>query len=233
MNVVRLRLPWVAFIAAIVNWVAIAAAWTTLQDISKPTTIVILIVWFLIETRDQPWVWKSPRALFTAGLIFSLAGDVLLIGSGSGYFDAGLALFLTAHICYIIGFNRPWVPPGNFTALCAVLLATYAIVLYHGMYRDLHGVLKVAVAFYAIALCTMVLSSLETWRRPDWTGVGALLSSVGGLIFLSSDSLLALNRCGWPEKNLELVTMVTYYLGQFGIISGVVNRHYRRSAPNA
>lgn len=208
---------------AVINWVSIAEHWTTLKNISKPTTIVILIAWYILETRGQPTGWKAPRTWFAVGLVFSLAGDVLLIGSGSRAFDLGLAAFLLAHICYINGFNRPWVPPGRLTVVFVAVLGTYAAVLYSILYSHITGILKVAVAVYAIGLCTMVLSSLETWRRPDWVKAAALLASVGGVIFLSSDSMLAIQQFVRPTSAFDLPVMVTYYLGQFGIIAGVVN----------
>lgn len=223
-----LRLPWVAFPIAILNWVCIAAHWTTLQNISKPATIVVLILWFHAETRNIAHGWSSPRTWFLIGLLFSLGGDVLLIPSGSGYFDAGLACFLAAHVCYIAGFNRPWVAPGRLTAVFALVLGTYAVLLYRHLYPHLPGAMKIIVAVYATALTLMALSSLETWRRPDWVHVAALLASAGGLIFLSSDSMLALNRFITTKKDNELAVMMTYYLGQFGIISGVVNRRFEQ-----
>lgn len=222
-----LRLPWVAFPLAILNWVCIAAHWTTLQNISKPATIVVLILWFLAETRTIAHGWSSPRTWFLVGLVFSLGGDVLLIPSGSGYFDAGLACFLAAHVCYIVGFNRPWVAPGRLTAVFALVLGTYAVLLYRHLYPHLPGAMKIIVAVYATALTLMALSSLETWRRSDWVPIAALLASAGGLIFLSSDSMLALNRFITTKKDNELAVMMTYYLGQFGIVSGVVNRRLR------
>ncbi len=218
---------------AIVNWVSIAEHWTTLKNISKPTTIVILIGWYLVETRRQPSGLNSPRTWFGVGLVFSLAGDVLLIGSGSTAFDLGLVAFLLAHICYINGFNRPWVAPGRLTVVFVIVLGTYAVMLYSVLYPHISGMLKVAVAVYAIGLCTMVLSSLETWRRPDWVKAAAVLASVGGVIFLSSDSMLALQQFVRPTSAFDLPVMVTYYLGQFGIIAGVVNRRWRATTVDA
>ena len=43
------------------------------------------------------------RAWFVAALVFSLAGDVLLMLPRE-QFVAGLSAFLVAHLCYIVGF---------------------------------------------------------------------------------------------------------------------------------
>lgn len=227
-----LRLPWVALPMAIFNWVSIAADWTTLADISKPATIIVLIGWFVAETRAIAHGWSSPRSWFLVGLVCSLGGDVLLVSSGKGEFDAGLACFLAAHVCYIVGFNSPWVAPGRLTAVFASLLVVYAVLLCRHLYPHVPHGLKAMVTVYATGLSLMVLSSLEMWRRPDCVRVAALLASAGGLIFLSSDSMLALNRFITPTKHNELPVMITYYLGQFGIMSGVVNRRVRSHPGN-
>ncbi len=218
-----LRLPWVALAVAVVDWAAIIAGWSLLADIAKPLTTIVLIAWFRWATRGEPNGWREPRALFTLGLCFSLGGDVFLIGSGSTLFALGLAGFLFAHLCYIAGFNSPRVRPGHLTLVAGVALSAYAVVLCARIEPHTSGFLTVAVPIYALALGAMVLSAIDTWRRPDWRHAAAALATAGGLAFLASDSTLAYGQFITHHIN-EVAVMTTYFLGQFGIISGVVNR---------
>jgi uncharacterized membrane protein YhhN len=213
----------VALAVAVVDWVAILADRTVLQDIAKPLTTIVLIAWFRWATGQEPDGWRTPRTLFTVGLCFSLSGDIFLIGSGSTFFTLGLAGFLLAHLSYIGGFNSPWVRPGRLTLVAGLALLVYAIVLCARIEPHTSGFLTVAVPIYALALGTMVLSAIDTWRRPDWRRAAAGLATAGGLAFLASDSTLAYGQFITHHIN-ELAVMTTYFLGQFGIIAGVVNR---------
>jgi uncharacterized membrane protein YhhN len=58
------------------------------------------------------WLWTSAGlsgALlwFGVGIIFSLAGDILLMLSLDRFFIFGLIAFLLAHAAYVVGFNIP------------------------------------------------------------------------------------------------------------------------------
>ena len=78
-----------------------------LEYVVKPAVLIALFL----------WLWTSAglsgaSLWFGLGILFSLAGDVLLMISLDRLFLAGLAAFLLAHVAYIIGFNTP-VPGGS------------------------------------------------------------------------------------------------------------------------
>ena len=69
---------------------------------AKPlATLLILALAALAPPGADPWVARW----IVAGLVFSLAGDVLLM-LPSDRFAAGLASFLVAHLCYIAAFTH-------------------------------------------------------------------------------------------------------------------------------
>jgi uncharacterized membrane protein YhhN len=61
-----------------------------------------------------------------------------------------------------------------------------------------------------------------TWTRPGWSVFAALSVSLGAVLFYSSDSILAWNRFVTPISHGRFKTMITYHLGQFGIILGAI-----------
>ena len=79
-----------------------------LEYIAKPTTMVAVIVSAVLLMRGPHDVWQAP--FFLAGFAFSLAGDVLLMLPYESTFVYGLAAFLVAQICYIVGLT-PSLPP--------------------------------------------------------------------------------------------------------------------------
>src|SRR5690349_8961742 len=115
-------LAWIALAAAAVfaigDWISRARDDQLLEYVTKPATLVALIVVALALDPAS----SGRRAWFVAALAFSLAGDVFLM-LPRDLFVAGLASFLVAHVCYVAGF---WVePPGAR----AVVVAGVIVVL--------------------------------------------------------------------------------------------------------
>ena len=70
-----------------------------LEFISKPAVMVCLFIWLYLATGLQ-----GAALWFGLGVLFSLVGDTFLLWLDR-MFIFGLAAFLLAHICYIIGFK--------------------------------------------------------------------------------------------------------------------------------
>src|SRR5262249_44753866 len=70
----------------------------SLVRIGKPlaTLALLLVVGF------PPW--DRFQTLVVVGILFSLAGDIALLGDGDREFLIGTVAFLIAHVCYIIAF---------------------------------------------------------------------------------------------------------------------------------
>ena len=65
---------FLVFIFAIVDWYAVWKDNYKLRYLTKPLTLMALILWFTISGG-----WQGPTAIFGVGLIFSLAGDISLL----------------------------------------------------------------------------------------------------------------------------------------------------------
>jgi uncharacterized membrane protein YhhN len=68
----------------------------------------------------------------------------------------------------------------------------------------------------------MVYSALMTWYRAGWSPSAAASASLGALLFFASDSMLAWDRFLNPLPHARLRVMLTYHLGQIGIILGAM-----------
>ena len=71
-----------------------------LEVVAKPAVMIALFFWLWTSAgMNGAVLW------FGLGILFSLAGDVLLMLSPDRLFLAGLVAFLFAHGAYVIGFN--------------------------------------------------------------------------------------------------------------------------------
>src|SRR5438270_9911499 len=122
----------------------------------KPLTVVFVI---LIALQTKSAGAPPYKQLIIAGLLCSLAGDVLLIWPRER-FVAGLVCFLFAHVCYIAAFT---VGGGRvFSAWGAAVLVLYGALVLRVLWPRL-GRLKGPVAFYGAAILWMAWGGLNRW----------------------------------------------------------------------
>lgn len=157
---------------------------------------------------------RRDAGLLALALAFSTTGDVLL-DLDAHLFVYGLAAFLLAHLSYICLFVRnrprplaPALPQKVAVLVVLVYAATLATWIVPGV-----GKLGVPVVFYVCALTTMVSTAILGRFEQPWVAVGAVL-------FLISDSLIAINKFKTPVPARDLLVGATYYLGQCGIALG-------------
>lgn len=207
-------------LAALVEWAAIFKGWRRLEYFAKPGVIVFLLAWLLAGRLES-------RALFAfgLGLLFSLAGDILLLLSNERrWFMFGLGAFFFAHLAYIVGFN---VPPPPFSPLTFAVGLIILVSVLPLIRRILLGVrqkglrrLLEPVRAYANVISVMLFSALMTLFRSDWQSGPAYLVSLGALMLISSDVLLAWNKFVRPVRRGRLVLMILYHIGQVALIAG-------------
>ena len=198
---------WVALVLAAVfavaNWVAKATQDKRVEYVAKPATLVsLIVVAATIDPNDEAQRWW-----FVAALVFSLAGDVLLM-LPSDQFVAGLAAFLVGHVCYVVGF---WLdPPGAVAVVVAavIVLACVAPIairilraLRAGDQREFVG----PVAAYIAVITAMVVSAGAS---------GNVVATAGAALFAGSDSMIAWDRFVRSFPLAPVAIMVTYHLSQ-------------------
>lgn len=160
---------------------------------------------------------RRDAGLLALGLAFSTAGDVLL-DFDPRLFAFGLGAFLLAHLTYISLFVRNRTsgirlrPP----LLAAVLLVVAFSAALSVWIVPSVGRLAVPVVLYVCALTTMVCAAILARFPQRWIAVGAML-------FLISDSLLAIHKFKEPVPMRDYLVWTTYYLGQCGIALGFLH----------
>jgi uncharacterized membrane protein YhhN len=178
----------------------------------KPlTTILILLI---AAQADTPELARYKYAI-VAGLVCSLAGDILLM-LPSDRFVAGLVSFLIGHLFYITaftsgtGFGFSFWLPAPFVVFGAVMFRILSPHL---------GKMKLPVVAYMSVILVM---AWQAWERLIQTGqIAALLASVGAVLFVVSDSTLALGKFRGRFRSARAVALSTYYAAQWLIALSV------------
>jgi uncharacterized membrane protein YhhN len=193
-----------------------ADGWTALHLVTKPLAMVLAIV-FVVSRADA---LRAPGGFgfkLLAALVLCLAGDVLLMFEG--FFIPGLVSFLAAHLCYLVLFRQavPWFPSGK--VLAATLLA--ALGMYAFLFPHLGPMLKVAVAAYSGVIALMAAQAIG--RALVLRDARSAAVAAGAVIFMASDTLLAINRFAQPLPLAQFWVLGTYYAAQLLIVCNAVH----------
>ncbi|MDP3310873.1 MAG: lysoplasmalogenase family protein, partial [Polaromonas sp.] len=188
-----------------------ALGWVEAHRLFKPLALLLAIVLVAARTRKQRAGGRFDHLLLAA-LVFSLAGDCLLMFPG--FFIPGLVAFLVAHLFYIALFRRgvPWF------ASRRALMGTLVIgaVMYAFLFNGLNPVLRVAVAAYVVVIALMAAQAIgRASVLRDRAAVGV---AVGAGFFMLSDALLATNKFAQPLPMAQLWVLSTYYIAQILIV---------------
>lgn len=196
-----------ALLVAAVDWVAVGRENRRLEYICKPATMVLLIACALTVLP----VSGVQRGWFVAALLLGLAGDVFLM-LPSDAFLPGLGAFLLGHIAYVLGFVSTGVsgPRALVAGLAMVVLIGLVLPrVLRGARAQGKPALVPAVAGYALVIGLMVVTAFAS-RLP--------LAAVPALVFVVSDTLIALRRFVAPRRWMPVAIMGTYHLAQVGLL---------------
>src|SRR5262245_13088359 len=167
------------------------------------------------KAHGVEWLRDRDNVILAAALAFSSLGDVLLDLDPPRLFLKGLFAFLVAHFIYILLFVRNWTrplrPKGWQLAMTAVVL-TYSMLLSNRLSPSL-GTVAGPVMLYVCAITVMVVAALLVGFSKPWVYTGAIL-------FLLSDSIIAVSKFKTPVPARDYLVWATYYLGQYGIAIG-------------
>ncbi|MFN0728978.1 lysoplasmalogenase [Polaribacter gochangensis] len=201
------------FIAAVADIWGIITLNETIKTIAKPMLLTLLALVYLASVK-KPIFW------YVLGMFFSFVGDVLLMFNGANFFMFGLLAFLLAHVVYIkvtVGFL-----PGDLTV--KMISSAFPFVVFFGVlmyliYPNL-GEMLIPVVVYGITISTFGSVALLNYRSEKSTE--NLWLFIGTVIFILSDSLIALNKFYKPNEIYGVAIMITYILAQFLICKALI-----------
>ncbi|MEP7127636.1 MAG: lysoplasmalogenase [Chitinophagales bacterium] len=191
---------------------------------TKPLLLPMLIIIFYFQSTSARMAFRN---FVLAALSLSWLGDVLLLfqEQNSNFFLAGLISFLAAHICYILAFNKTSVHHSQ-TILrqkpwLALLFIGYGM-LFFFLIRNGLGNMLVPVMVYMAVILLMGITALNRYHRVEYNSF--LLVFAGALCFMTSDSLLAINKFASPFPISGFLIMLTYIAAQYLIVKGCLKQ---------
>ncbi len=213
---------WAVALCAAATIGASLAGQATLVYVFKPLTTLLLLA---VALRAAAPVSPRYRAAIVVGMALSLAGDVFLMLPGP-YFLHGLVAFLLAHCAYLVALTADVRLAARARPFAAVALVAAALLAV--LWPGVPPAMRLAVVAYVALLGAMAAQSVARHqvlrRRDSW------LAAVGGLLFMSSDTLLAFNRFHTPLPLSPLWVLGTYYGAQWLIARSVSQRSLRVAA---
>ena len=185
--------------------------------IAKPAIVISLIFLFVKSSHS---LTNGIKRITLLALGFSVLGDILLmfVDTSPHFFTVGLAAFLLAHIMYILVFLRH----RNKQKLAigfVMLLLLYAAGLFY-LLEDGLGNMLVPVVIYMIVILSMATTAFL--RKGKVNTLSYNLVFIGAILFMVSDSILALNKFYQPIPLSGISIMLTYASAQFLIILGIL-----------
>jgi uncharacterized membrane protein YhhN len=167
--------------------------------------------------------WRCRNRVLAVALLFSALGDALLGFDAAQLFVPALASFLVTHLLYAALFvttgKLRFVVLSQWRRVLWVLVPLFAIGYTLLLWPTLAN-LAVPVAGYIAAIMAMTVLSL---RMP-----GAVVPT-GAVLFMLSDSLIALDKFLWQASWISPMIWITYAAAQLLIACGIIMSDRKQS----
>lgn len=216
-------------ISIIITYILVASSYLTfsgsipypIHPLIKALPIFFLFL-LLIYYSVYHFSKRLPILIFAAGMLASAAGDIILSLRISNSFVAGLCFFLIAHLCYSLTFYLRQRTAATqckmFLSAVFVYTVTMAIIILPRTETFL-----IPVTFYLLVICLMtMLAALQNINK-------SILFS-GAMLFMISDTFIALNKFVVSIPYSGSIVMLTYYTAQGLLTAGVLHKVY--DSPN-
>lgn len=169
-----------------------------------------LIIIFALSTKIT--FSSTYKQLIIIGLIVCMVADGVIY-----WFLAGLVTFFIGHIFYIFAFHQVSQKPIPKWAASLLLVygASIAFWIAGSQLKAGETFLGIAIIAYIIIILIMGWTAVKT-RLP--------LAIIGALLFIISDTALAIDRFMFDIPNRDAVVMLTYYAAQIFIAISIGSR---------
>ena len=149
-------------------------------------------------------------------LIFSCLGDTFLMFQGKNpqFFLLGLGSFLVAQVAYS-GIFKPS-RTTNYNKRFPFIIYGFIFVLL--LTNKIPKGFMMPISAYATAIMWMGITAAE--RHTNIKSYGFVL--IGAILFIISDSLIAINKFAFSIPLSDLWVMSTYIAAQYLIVQGVL-----------
>lgn len=205
-------LLFVFLLVSLIDIIAILNNSSLWQTIAKPLIIPALLAYYITSS-------KSKNKLYIAALIFSFAGDVLLLDK-SNLFLFGIGAFLITQLLYVYIFSKGLGKISRTNKIRAgIPFLVYFIVLITVLKPGLQD-LFIPVLVYGLAISLFgTVALLNYLIKRD---VISLRLFTGAVLFILSDSFIAFNKFHHERSFYPVIIMITYIVAQYLIATYIL-----------
>lgn len=193
----------------------------TLEYLVKPWLMIWIIAFFWLNTRGEN------RSVFIyLAFIFSWTGDMFLMLAHRNemLFYAGVGGFFLAQLSYIKHFlNTPAaIKEGYLIKFPAwtIPFILYLVAVLYLILGGMKGMMIPVILVYALSLIVMSMSALNRKELVD--KLSFRLVFIGSVLFVISDSLIALNKFYTDIPRASFLIILTYFPAQYLIMQGLI-----------
>ncbi len=192
-----------------------------LEYMVKPLIMIWVGGYFLLYKKKKEFTVPVLVAFF-----FSWVGDNFLMFSGNNelFFFAGVGGFFIAQLTYIYTFATFKEKAGKgFLQKNLVLVFPFLVYvsgIYILLFPGLEGLMKPIILVYALSLIGMSMVALNRKERVGQSSFKLVF--IGSMLFLASDSMIALNKFYAEFTLAGFWIMITYITAQYLIMRGLI-----------
>jgi uncharacterized membrane protein YhhN len=194
-----------------------------LRMIAMPLIATSLMIYLLIKTKAQQLFHK----LIFAGLVFSLAGDVQLLFSGSAEFYlltallATLVSYMLYSVAYYLDFKRKISLTKRVGNILFVLLALVTVSFFMAGSKNLNDFRYPALAYLFVLSIMTVLSG---YRHKRVNSRSFKLILTGSFAFVLSDLSIGYYYFIESENMMMVSFLLAYLVAQYLVVIGSIER---------
>jgi uncharacterized membrane protein YhhN len=147
--------------------------------------------------------------IMLVSLIFSCLGDTFLMFQGKNpqFFLLGLGSFLVAHLAYCLVFNKE----GKMNFIKSIPFLIYSTSLFFYLKPNISKDFSLPIIIYNLAISWMGIKAVERQTNPK----SYRFVLIGAILFIISDSLIAINKFDFAIPLSGLWVMSTYIIAQY------------------
>ena len=188
-----------------------------LKHITKPFLMPLLAI---VYATGSP----SPDTLIICALLLGAVGDIfMMFSSRKKLFLAGAGTFLAGHICYITAFVTSVGEYAGFSWIYVFLVLPQGFILFGWCLPKIFGKMgKMEIPLIIYGVVLFIMASSAILRSAQFTGISFWFPYIGAVLFALSDAMIVVDKFHKKITDARIYVMLTYALGQFLIVAGLI-----------
>ncbi len=207
---------WIYVGTSLANLVGQLVSSEDLERYTKPL-LMPLLLFYVYKSSIGNTTLKV--ILLSVALLFSWLGDVVLMfQANETYFILGIGLFLIAQVTYILVLRKSTYRKAELNLTKIVPFLIYGAILFYVLLPA--GDFTVPIIVYGIVILVMMINA--SMRKGHTSERSYQLAFLGSILFVLSDSVLAVNAFKEPVPYAGFFIMSTYCAAQYLLVEGIL-----------